>query len=83
MCHDLARAVEFMHAAREFAKGYQVSTNVADLIFVRLTNVQDVEIIAAVEARLELARQSSPEPWLELQEPLRREFRRIPGSRSA
>src|SRR5208282_3813849 len=34
--HDFARAVQFVHAARQIAQGYQVAADLADLVFVRL-----------------------------------------------
>ena len=41
---------------REFAERNQVAAEIADLIFVRFANVEDVEIVAAIETRFQFAR---------------------------
>ena len=56
MRDDLARAVEFVHAARKLAERNQMAADIADLIFVRLANVENVDIVAAIEPRFQLAR---------------------------
>ena len=55
---DLARAVELVHAPRQFAERNQVPVDIADLIFVRLAHVQNVDIVAAIEPRLQLRRRN-------------------------
>ena len=56
MRHDFARAVEFIHAARKVAERNQVAAEIANLILVRLAHVEDEEIVAAIEPRLQLSR---------------------------
>jgi hypothetical protein len=51
MSHDFARAVELVDAFRKIAERDQVATQIADLIFVRFANVEDVEIVSAIETR--------------------------------
>ena len=54
--HDFARAVEFADAPRKLAERNQMAAEIADLIFVRLAHVENVEIVAAIEPRFQLAR---------------------------
>src|SRR6266478_885213 len=54
--HDFARRIQLVYAARELAKRNQVSFEIADLEFVRLAHIQNEEIVAPVQARLQLAR---------------------------
>ena len=56
VCHYLARAVQFADALRKIAERDQMAVQIADLIFVGLANVEDINIIAAVEALLQLLR---------------------------
>ena len=56
MCDDFAGAIEFADALREIAQRDEVAAEIADLIFVRLANIEDVEIVAAIEARFQIAR---------------------------
>jgi len=53
---NFLRRIEFVHAARQFAKRQQVSFDIADLIFVRFAHIENVEIIAAIEACFQFAR---------------------------
>jgi hypothetical protein len=50
--YDFAGAIEFVDAARQIAERKQITIDIADLIFVRLANVEDEEIIAPIEALL-------------------------------
>src|ERR1700722_3662326 len=52
MGHNLPRAIEFTGAFGKVTEWYQVSTEIANLILVRLANVEDVQIVAAVETGL-------------------------------
>ena len=56
MRHDFARAIELVHPPREFAERDQMPVDVADLIFVRLAHIENVDIVAAIEPRFQLAR---------------------------
>src|ERR1700730_3251959 len=56
MNNDFERGVQFVHAKRQIDKRNQVSLEIADLKFVRLADVQDKKIVAAIQARLQLAR---------------------------
>ena len=56
VCHDFTRAIEFTGALREIAERNQVAAKIADLIFVRLADVKDEEIVAAIQSRFQFAR---------------------------
>ena len=49
---DLAAGVEFINAFRKITQWDQVSANVADLIFVRLANVQDEDVFSRIQTSL-------------------------------
>jgi len=53
--NDFARGIEFMNAARELAERDQVSVQIADLIFVGLADIQDEDIVSAIEPFLQFA----------------------------
>src|ERR1700722_17853254 len=53
MRHDLSRRVEFMDAARQFPERNQLSVEIADLVFVRLAHIENEEIVAFIEPRLQ------------------------------
>src|SRR5438876_8141461 len=53
MRHDFARRVEFVHAARQLAERNQFTLEIANLVFVRLAHIQNEDVIAFVEARLQ------------------------------
>ena len=54
MGDDFARAVEFVDALGEISERNQVAAEIADLIFVRLANVEDVQIIATIKTGLQI-----------------------------
>ena len=56
MGDDFAGAIEFADAFGEIAERDEVAAEIADLIFVRFTHVEDIEIVAAIQARFQIAR---------------------------
>ena len=56
MGHDFAGAIEFADAFGEIAERDEVAAEIADLIFVRFANVENVEIVAAIQTRFQIAR---------------------------
>src|SRR5579862_2483451 len=54
VCHNLARRIELMHAARQFTQWQQVPLDVTNLVFVGLAHVENIKIIATIEPRFEL-----------------------------
>src|SRR5579863_19890 len=56
MCHDFARAVQFVRAPRQITEWEQVSIQIANLKFMRLANVKHKQIVAAIESLLQLER---------------------------
>src|SRR5580704_18401148 len=56
MRHNLSRTVEFAGAFGKITERNQVSAEIANLIFVRLAHVENVQIVAAVETGLQFAR---------------------------
>src|SRR5579859_6231858 len=56
VCHYLARTVQFANTFGKFAEGNELAVQVADLIFVCLANIKNVQIVATVEALLQLLR---------------------------
>src|SRR6266849_8163206 len=52
---DFARAVELVRASRQLSQRDQMAAEVADLILVRLADVEDEDLLAAVQTRLQLA----------------------------
>ena len=49
---DLATRIEFMDACRKVAKRDQVPTDVADLVLMRLANVEDEDVLTGIQAAL-------------------------------
>ena len=58
MRDDLARAIQLIHPPREVAEWDEMSADVADLILMRLAHVENVKIVAAIEAGLKIARRN-------------------------
>src|SRR5208282_1438628 len=56
MRDNFARAVELIHAARKVSERNQVPAEIANLILVRLANVEDEEVVSAIEPRLQVSR---------------------------
>src|SRR5712671_4669610 len=54
MDDHLTRAVEFIHTTWKISKRNQFPLQIADLILVRLTNVQDEQVIATLLPRLQI-----------------------------
>ena len=52
MRHDLFAGIQFADPLRKIAQRNQVSVDVADLIFVRLADVEDEKIVASIQAPL-------------------------------
>ncbi len=52
--HDFFAGVQLVHAVGEIAERNQVSADVADLVFVGLAHVENVEVVAAVEALFQI-----------------------------
>ena len=48
--HDFFAGVEFVHAVGEIAERDEVSPDVADLVFVGLAHVENIEVVAAVSS---------------------------------
>jgi len=56
MSDDFARGIEFVDASRKFAERNQVAAEIADLIFVRVADIEDEDVFAAIEFFFQLAR---------------------------
>src|SRR5215469_14388023 len=50
---DFAAGVEFVHALRQIVERDQVSADIANLIFVRLADIEDEQIVLRVQAPLQ------------------------------
>ena len=53
MGHDFFAGVEFVYAVRQITQRNQMSAEIADLIFVRLADVEDEEVLTAIETLLQ------------------------------
>src|SRR5258708_6469498 len=56
MRHAFPRRIEFVDAPRKFAEREKMSLEIADLVFVRLADIENKKIISAIEPGLEFAR---------------------------
>src|SRR5262249_5332523 len=54
--HDFVRRIEFVYAARQFAERNEMPAKIANLKFMWLAHIEDVKIVAGIEALLEFAR---------------------------
>src|SRR5271166_3561975 len=54
--NDLARSIEFADALRQVFQRDEMSAEVADLVFVRIADVEDEEVVTAVEALFQFFR---------------------------
>ena len=54
MGDDLFAGIEFVHPIRQFAERNQMSADVADVILVRLANIENVNVVAAIEPLLQV-----------------------------
>src|SRR5580658_2326830 len=53
--YDFAGGIEFADAFGEIAERDQVAAEIADLIFVRFAHIENIEIVAAIQARFQVA----------------------------
>src|SRR6516165_8889021 len=52
---DFARRIQFVDAARQFPQGNQVAPEIADLIFVGLTHIQNEQVVPLIESLFQFA----------------------------
>src|SRR5690242_15088330 len=53
MSDDLTTRIQFIHAFRQIAERNQVSIEIADLIFMRLANIEDVDVLSGIQTALQ------------------------------